>query len=151
VSDDRDREAEKEIETFARRLLALTSGRAIPRRWKQKLARALIPLPKKPGIKLNPQRYAAIVADLALLSEKERSVHTKHNNPAKHFDTIARRHGVSRRTVKRIESECRSIEDLEKISPEKRKARVDGLRAAIDNSWSTNCLLCGRVRGHNRR
>ncbi len=123
-------EAFSEIDAFAKKLLNLTGGRRIPRPWKSRLLRALRPLPMKRGRKIDQNVYSSIVQDLALLGD-EAFERTKHNNPAEHMRRIAERHGVDEKTVRRIHAECPTLDRLDSLSPEKRRARIEGLALAI--------------------
>jgi hypothetical protein len=127
--------ARKEIDTFAARLLALSGGRTIPREWKQYLLRALAPKRSTAGRKLDLDRYIEIATEIALLKDEERT-RSKHNNPADHRRAIAKRHGVSEKTVRRIEREFRSLDDLDRLDAPRRKARIEALAAAVSAVWA---------------
>lgn len=124
--------AEKEIDAFAQRLLGLGGGR-VPRAWKHRLLKALKPTPKAPGLKLDTKRYAAIIADLALSSRTD----PENEKPTERVERrrlIAKTYGVSLRTVNRIASQYRGLEGLDRLTPDRRKAQLEGMSAAVSEN-----------------
>ena len=126
--------ADKLISEFAENFKELTNGGSMPRFWKQRLLRALEPEPKRAGLKIDAIRYAAIVRDLALAGKAARD-RNKANNPAKTRREIAKRHGVSERTVVRVQRDVPTDDDtyfmnVAELEPRRRLATIDGLAQA---------------------
>jgi len=135
TAENKQKAAERLIHEFAAQLLALNDGKAIPRKWKNQLLKAIKPLPAKPGIKRDYDGVAKAVKLLALSGGDVRQPRTKHHNPAAIKDQIASDVGVSRKTIGRIDADrpeyMSELDRLDDLSPELRKAYIDGLSAAI--------------------
>lgn len=129
-------EAERLIDNFAAQLLALNDGKAIPRQWKNRLLKAIKPLPAKRGVKRDYEQVAKVVKQLTLVGDKVRRPRTKHFNPAIIKDTIAKAFGISRKSVERIDDD--RPEDMSELGrldhlddPQRRRAYIDGIADAI--------------------
>lgn len=128
-------EAERLINEFAERLLALNGGNKIPTDWNIRLKIALTPKQKKAGQKRDYGQVASIVKQLALAADKVRKPRTKHHNPATVKNEIAAANHTSRKTVERIDDALPVLMNelgmLDNLEPELRKAYIDGIAAAI--------------------
>jgi hypothetical protein len=135
TAESKEKAAERLIDEFAVQLLALNDGKAIPRTWKNQLLKAIKPLPAKRGRKQDCDTVVEAVKLLALSAGDARRPRTKHHNPATVKDQIAEAVGVSRKTIERIDADrpefMGELERLDSLSPELRKAYIDGLSAAI--------------------
>lgn len=135
TAESKQKAAERLIDEFAAQLLALNDGKAIPRKWKNQLLKAIKPLPAKPGSKRDYGKVAKAVELLALSAGDVRQPRTKHHNPAVAKDKIASAVGVSRKTIDRIDADrpefMSELEQLDNLSPELRKAYIDGISQAI--------------------
>jgi hypothetical protein len=133
--DAKQKEAERLITEFAIRLLALNDGKAIPRHWKNQLLKAIKPLPATRGRKRDYDQVVKAVKLLALSAGQVRRPLTMHHNPAVFKDQIATAVGVARKTIERIDEArpeyMRELARLDELSPELRKAYIDGISAAI--------------------
>lgn len=133
--DEKQRAAESLIDEFAMKLLALSDGKAISLQWKNRLLKAIKPLPVTRGRKRDYDKVAKAVRLLALSSGQVRRARTKHHNPAVFKDKVADAVGVDRKTIERIDADrpeyMSELERLDELSPELRKAYIDGISAAI--------------------
>jgi hypothetical protein len=136
TGENKEKAAELLIREFAAQLLALNDGKAIPRRWKNQLLKALKPPPARAGRKHNHEQVTETVKQLALTRGKERQARTKHHNPATVKDEIAKSVGSSRKTVDRIDKRLDKFMSNSGCSdqvddPQLRKAFIDGIAAAV--------------------
>ena len=90
------------INAFAARLLALNGGKKIPTPWAICLKSALTPGTQPVGRKHDPKPTKAVAKGLILAGDTVKGPRTKHHNPAKAKNRIAKEAGVSRRTVDRV-------------------------------------------------
>lgn len=132
-------EAQELIDAFAAKLLALNGGKGIPKEWKKLLREAIAKtIPGKPGKKQNYEKVTHAVKLLALAGDKVRRGRTKHHNPVKFKDEIARAVGISRKNVERIDNdrpqyfkEMQRLDRFAKLDPKLKDAYIKGISAAI--------------------
>lgn len=128
--DEKLNKAKSLTETFAAQLLLLNGGKAIPRTWKNHLLKSLKPQPGNGG---RPRDYAnleKIVEALALTEGKASMPRTKHHNPGTIKNAIAKKVGVSRKTVDRVAAEM-PFDKIAEMPADKRRAYIEGMAGAI--------------------
>ena len=128
-------EAKDMINTLVTQLSVLNNGEDIPPTWKNYFIKAIRPLPKKSGRKLDPKKHADLVNritdDLAKLNEGRSSDH----NPAEYKDRIAIEFGISRKTVERaLDDVNKTIGGDESLDPDRRKSTIEGISDHITDS-----------------
>jgi hypothetical protein len=98
----KDEEAFRLIDEFSKQLKKISGKDPIPRRWRNRLAKTLMPKQAGRGVKRDPKRTAQII-DLLVENEKALSKErTKHNSPAAIKERIAQKVGISAKTVERV-------------------------------------------------
>lgn len=134
-ADQKQVDADRLINEFAAKLLALNGGNKIPTDWNIRLKMALTPKPKKTGRRRDYEKVANVVKQLTLAANKVRKSRTKHHNPATVKDEIAAANNIDRKTVERIDAALpvfmNELERLDSLEPKLRKAYIDGIADAV--------------------
>jgi len=131
-ADKKFRTAQKLIDDFAGKLLALHDGKKIPTHWNVYLKAALAPRPQTAGRKINPAKVQQIAKALTLERESVIKPRTKHHNPAATKDRIAQETSVSRKTVDRVnDSIGEYLSNDGSLSPDRKAAIEEGIAEAL--------------------
>lgn len=125
ANDEKFKAAQKLIDEFAERLLALSEGKKIPTHWAIHLNKALKPKSGKAGRKVNYYQVAEVVKRLILAGDAVKRPRTQYHNPAQHKDLIAEETGTSRKTVER------RMADIGQYLSEHAR-QVSGMRKALN-------------------
>ena len=125
--------AKQKIDKLVDQLYELNNGKAIPPAWKNYFIKAIRPLPKKSGGKLDPKKHADIVNriinDMERIYEEQEFDHT-----AIYKDKIAEEFGVSRKTIDNKINNLRKVIRDEILDPVKLKATIQGISDHISDS-----------------
>lgn len=129
ATDDKQKAAERLIDEFAARLLALNDGKGIPRRWKTRLLKAIVPPPAKHGKKRDIARAIEIVKRLVLEGDKLGLEYTKgRESKSAIMERIGRDTGRSRKHVANIDR----LDWLDgSLNPEDKTIVAEGMVAVI--------------------
>jgi hypothetical protein len=109
-------EAELLIAVFARELLKLSGGKRIPQAWKQKLLRAIEPVP---GVGGRPKDESKHIEAVALLIQARKEARASRPNARSNLDdvaAIADRVGLAQRTVERIRGKLHDDAEIDPIT-----------------------------------
>ena len=125
-------EAKDIINTFAGKLSALNNGEDIPPTWKNYLIKAVRPLPKKPGLKIDSEKTSNIVK--CLIQNSSITMQTLDRTSVEFKDKLAKDFGVSRRTITRIDNAITSFIRGEELAPKMKVPIIDG----VTKHWNIN-------------
>ena len=102
---------------------------------KKYFIKAIRPLPKKPGRKLDPKKHTELVNRIIDDREKLNEGRSGDHNPAELKGKIAKEFGISPKTVDRaLDDLNKTLEDDETLNPERKKAAIEGISAHITDS-----------------
>ena len=133
MHDDKDfGKAKQKIDKLVDQLYELNNGKAIPLAWKNYFIKAIRPLAKKSGAKLDSKKHADIVNrilnDMAMIS------HQEFGHAATYKDKIAKEFGVSRKTIDRKINDISKFLIDEMHDPIKLDATIQGFSDHISDS-----------------
>lgn len=119
------KEHEKLIADFAKKLLKLSSGKAIPGKWKTYLFAALTPSPGKRGRPSNYESDVEILSDLKRgIPKPEAAAKLRANGKTRSFSAIERLQNNTQSACDRFENAYASKLPVEKDVAEKNEAET---------------------------
>ena len=124
--------AKQKIDKLVDQLSELNNGEDIPLAWKNYFIKAIRPLAKKSGRKLDTKKHADIVNrilnDMAMISDQE------FGHTATYKDKIAKEFGVSRKTIDNKINDIRKVIREKMQDPIKLNATIQGFSDHMSDS-----------------
>ena len=125
-NDQKFNEAKDMIDKFVVQLLELNNGENIPPTWKNYFIKAIHPIPKKSGRKLDLKKHADIINrlidDLRIINDEQEFGHS-----AEYKDKIANEFGVARKTIDRKIDAINRLFDDKALDPDLKKVTIEGV------------------------